>query len=96
MSNCKNCGSTAQFKKVRMHYIEAEAEARQGLLEVYKCQGCGYTENVCYVFDSAEGRTADNTLIYTDRRNTLEDLACAFRAVPEPELIRRNKEFDEL
>ena len=62
MNKCKNCGSTAQFKRVLSQHVA------DFIVEVYECQGCGYTENVCYAFDSAEGRTADNTLIYTDRR----------------------------
>ena len=66
MNICKNCGSSAQFKRVLIQHVENEI--KRGVIEVYECQGCGYTENVYYAFESAEGRTSNNTLIYSDRR----------------------------
>lgn len=66
MNRCKNCGSTAQFKRVLTQHIENEI--KKGMIEVYECQGCGYTENIYYAFECAEGRTAEGTLIYKDRR----------------------------
>ena len=66
MPRCKNCGSTAQFKKVLVQYVDNDV--KKGIVEVYECQGCGYTETTYYTFDCAEGRTADRTLIYRDRR----------------------------
>ena len=66
MNKCKNCGSTAQFKKVHVQYVDNDL--KKGIVEVYECQGCGYTENMLYAFDCAEGRTADRVLIYSDRR----------------------------
>ncbi len=66
MHRCKNCGSTAQFKKVHRQYVNDDI--KKGIVEVYECQGCGYTENFYYTFDCAEGRTADRVLIYSDRR----------------------------
>ena len=62
MNKCKNCGSTAQFKLVLTEHLT------KSLIEVYECQGCGYTENIYYTYDGAEGRTTDRTLIYRDRR----------------------------
>ena len=68
MHRCKNCGSTAQFKKVHYQYNEYD-DPKIGIVEVYECQGCGYTENIYYAFGCAEGRTADSTIIYRDRRS---------------------------
>ena len=62
MNKCKNCGSTAQFKLVLTEYLT------ESLVELYECQGCGYTENIYYLFECAEGHTADGTFIYRDRR----------------------------
>ena len=64
MNNCKNCGSTAQFKRVLIQHAE------DGILEVYECCGCGYTENIFYKFTYAEGKNAEGTLIF----RTGEDL----------------------
>ena len=68
MIRCKDCGSTAQFKKVHTQYNK-DNDNKTGIVEVYECQSCGYTENIYYTFDNAEGRTAYGTVIYRDRRN---------------------------
>ena len=62
MSRCKNCGSTAQFKIVYSNHI------LDGILEVYECQGCGYTENIQYTFECAQGRTAEGVIVYSKGR----------------------------
>jgi MinD superfamily P-loop ATPase len=65
MNKCKNCGSTAQFKRVLLdHNTDSLFDS---IVEVWECQGCGYTENICYTFYGAIGKTADGTVIFKDR-----------------------------
>ena len=63
MNRCKNCGSTAQFKMVYSNHMYNR------ILEVYECQGCGYTENIQYTFECAQGRTAEGKIIYINGGN---------------------------
>ena len=53
---------------LQLQIDEVNDDIKKGIVEVYECQGCGYTENFYYTFDYAEGRMADRTLIYSDRR----------------------------
>ena len=62
MNNCKNCGSTAQFKMVYSNHM------LDSIIEVYECQGCGYTENVQYTLECVQGRTAEGIIIYSRGR----------------------------
>jgi predicted RNA-binding Zn-ribbon protein involved in translation (DUF1610 family) len=67
MHKCKNCGSITRSKKVHTQYNKND-DPKTGIVEVYECQSCGYTETIYYAFEGTEGRTADRTFIYRDRR----------------------------
>lgn len=54
MIRCKNCGSTAQFKKVY------EAETEHHLVQQFKC-GCGATASLKYALVEISITTKEGT-----------------------------------